>query len=91
MSDQTTPLPILPPEEQAELDALHHLSDDALWTIAREQMPADVQARAHDLMDRKTLSNEEQAELDLLVERGDRLMLRKAEASAILRDRSSLL
>jgi len=33
------PLPELPPDEQAELDALAHLSDDALWTIAREQMP----------------------------------------------------
>lgn len=31
----SVPLPALPPEEQAELDALHHLSDDALWTIAR--------------------------------------------------------
>jgi len=28
-----TPLPTLPPQEQAELDALQHLSDDALWTI----------------------------------------------------------
>jgi hypothetical protein len=26
----STPLPVLPPEQQAELDALHHLSDDAL-------------------------------------------------------------
>jgi hypothetical protein len=41
------PLPALPPEEQAELDALHHLSDDALWTIAREQMPQDIQARTN--------------------------------------------
>jgi hypothetical protein len=83
----STPLPTLPPEEQAELDALHRLSDDALWTIAREQMPSDVQARAHELMDRKILSDGEQAELDGLVERADRLMLRKAEAAAILRER----
>ena len=27
------PLPVLPPDTQAELDALQHLSDDALWTI----------------------------------------------------------
>lgn len=83
-------LPALPPEQQAELDALHHLSDDALWTIAREQMPPDVQSRAHDLMDKNslgTISDDEQAELDLLVERADRLMLRKAEAAAILRER----
>src|SRR6266446_1785557 len=39
------PLPVLPPDTQADLDALQHLSDDALWTIAREQLPEDVQAR----------------------------------------------
>lgn len=86
----STPLPTLPPKQQAELDALHHLSDDALWTIARAQMPDDVQARAHDLMDKNSLgmlTDEEQAELEKLVERADRLMLRKAEASAILRER----
>jgi hypothetical protein len=86
----TTPLPMLPVEEQAELDALHHLSDDALWTIAREQMPDEAQARAHVLMDKQIavpLDAAEQAELDDLVERGDRLMLRKAEAASILRQR----
>jgi hypothetical protein len=85
-----TPLPELQPAEQAELDALHQLSDDALWTIAREQMPDAVEARAHELMDRnslETLLAAEQAELETLVERADRLMLRKAEAAAILRAR----
>ena len=33
------PLPVPPSDTQAELDALQHLSDDALWTMAREQMP----------------------------------------------------
>ena len=86
------PLPALPPEEQAELDALHQLSDDVLWTIAREQMPDDVQTRAHTLMDknsRGTTTDDEHAELEKLVERADRLMLRKAEASAILRERGN--
>lgn len=86
----STPLPTLPPEEQAELDALQHLSDDALWTIAREQLPDDVQVRAHALMDgnaRGTITGEEQAELEKLVQRADRLMLRKAEAAAILQNR----
>jgi hypothetical protein len=41
------PLPVLQPDTQAELDALQHLSDDALWTIAREQVPEDMQARTH--------------------------------------------
>lgn len=85
----SNPLPILPPEQQAELDALHQLSDDTLWTIAREQTPAEAQSRADALMGKPVLAltDDEQTELDHLVERADRLMLRKAEASSILRSR----
>jgi hypothetical protein len=86
----STPLPELPPDEQAELDALHNLSDDALWTIAREQMPETIQARAHELMDknaRGTISTSESRDLEQLVQRSDRLMLRKAEAAFILQQR----
>lgn len=84
------PQPVLPPDEQAELVALQHLSDDALWTIAREQMPDEMQTRAHNLMDknsRNTITDEEYAELQQLVERSDRLMVRKAEAADLLRQR----
>ena len=80
----------LPPDEQAEIMALKSLSDDALWTIASEQMPDDVQARMQVLMDRNslgTISDEEYRELEALVERGNRLMLRKAEAAGNLMDR----
>jgi hypothetical protein len=87
------PLPVLPSDTQTELDALHHLSDDALWTIASAQMPEDVQARAHALMDknpRGAITDDEHAELEQLVERGDRLMLRKAEAATILRKRGHM-
>ncbi len=83
-------LPPLPPDDQAELDALHHLSDDALWTIAREQAPEDAQARAHTLMDRNSrgiITDAEADELEKLVQRADRVMLRKAEAAAILKER----
>jgi len=86
----SAPLPTLPPELQAELDALKHLSDDTLWTIARDQMPDDTQARAHDLMTRNTrgtISDAEYAELQALVERADRLMVRKAAAAGLLRER----
>lgn len=89
----TLGLPPLPPDEQAELDALHHLSDDALWTIAREQMSDAVQARADVLLDKsshRVLSEIEQVELDALVERADRLIVRKAEAAAILQGRGHL-
>lgn len=77
----------LPSAEQAELRALHHLSDDALLAIAAEQMSANNQALMAELMGRNsqgTLSQEEQMALAELVERGDQLMVRKAEASAIL-------
>ncbi len=80
----------LPPDIQAELDALPHLSDDALWTIAREHMPDDAQTRANELLDRNSrdlITDDEHAELEILVERADRLMLRKAEAASLLRQR----
>jgi hypothetical protein len=84
------PLPVLPPEEQEELEALKHLSDDALWTIAREQMPQDIQDRMQILMDknsRGTIQDDEYNELTSAVERGNRLMVRKAEAAHILMER----
>lgn len=86
----SSPLPELPSEDQAELEALHHLSSDALWTIAREQMPETAQNRAHELMSKNSrgiITDEERAELEALVERSDRLMLRKAEAASILKKR----
>ena len=86
----STPLPALPPDEEAELDALKNLSDDALWTIAREQMPDDLQIRMQDLMDKNsvvTITSEEYIELEGLVERGQQLMVRKSEAAAILTQR----
>jgi DNA-damage-inducible protein D len=84
------PLPKLPPDEQEELDALRHLSDDTLWTIAREQMPQSIQDRMQVLMDKNsfgTITDEEHTELAGYVERGNRLMVRKAEASGILMER----
>ena len=86
----TPALPSLPPDEQAELDALRHLSDDALWTIAREQLPDAIQSRAERLMGRNSrgeITDDEHQELVGLAQRADRLMLRKAEAAAILRKR----
>lgn len=83
-------LPALPSEEEAELMALTHLSDDTLWTIAREQMGREYQDRLQILMDKNslgTLKDDEQDELSQLVDRGQRLMLRKSTAAALLVDR----
>lgn len=87
---QTLSVPALSADEEAELDALKHLSADALWTIAREQMLDSLQARMQFLMDKNSegsISPDEYAELELLVERGQRLMLRKSEAAALLKQR----
>jgi len=81
------PLPILPPDEESELAALAHLSDDALWTLAREHMPRDLSEQMEILMDKNslgTITPEAYKELEILVERGQRLTLRKSEAAAIL-------
>ncbi len=86
----STPLPNLPPEEEAELAALKNLSDDALWTIAREQLPAAVQAKMQVLMDKNsfgTITESERSALEDFVERGQRLMVRKSEAAALLTER----
>lgn len=80
----------LPSAEQAELRALHHLSDDALHAIAAAQMSVDDQAAMSQLMARHSaepLSEAEYQTLATLVKRGDQLMLRKAEAAAILTQR----
>jgi hypothetical protein len=82
----------LPTNEQAELRALHHLSDDALRVIAAEQMLSVNQAQMGQLMTKNSqgeLSQEERNILTALVERGDQLMLRKAEAAAILVQRGA--
>ncbi len=86
----SAPLPTLPPDEQAELDALAHFSDDALWTIAREQMPLAKQDRMQILLDANTqgeITADDHDELTSLVDQGQRLMLRKAQAAALLTER----
>ena len=87
---QTLAMSALPLDEQQELEALKYLSDDALRTIAREQLPTDLQTRMHHLMDRNTqgtITPAEYDELTIHVERGNRLMMRKAEAAHLLQSR----
>ncbi len=66
------PLPRLPADEEAELAALNHLSDDALWAMAREQLLESSQTRMQELMDRNsrgTIDDAERRELEILVDR----------------------
>jgi hypothetical protein len=86
----TEAVPLLAVDEEAELQALRYLSDDALWTMAREQMPDDLQHKMQSLMDKNStgaITSTEMAELSQLVERGQQLMLRKSEAAALLTKR----
>lgn len=83
-------LAVLPMDEQEELAAFQHLSDDALFSLAAEQMPPDTNARMVVLGDRTsrgTITEAEAQEYAELVERGNRLILRKAWAANTLMDR----
>lgn len=83
-------LPSLPANEESELVAFKFLSDDTLRGIAREQMPRQLQERMQTLMGRNnlgTITPEEHDELSALVERGQRLTLRKAWAAGVLMER----
>ena len=90
LEESLEPLIDLPIDERTELHALAYLSDDTLWTIAREQMPNTRQERMQVLMDKNSpgvISDDEYQELERLVEQGQRLTLRKAEAMKLLMDR----
>lgn len=84
------PYPDLPADEQAELRAMAYLSDDALFNMMREQMQRTKQERMSALMQKNTqgtITDSEYQALDRLVEDGQRLMLRKAEAMRLLLER----
>lgn len=85
-----SPVYDLPDDETAELKAMAYLSDDALFGMMREQMQRTKQERMSVLMDKNsdgTISEADYQELSALVEDGQRLMLRKAQAMSILMDR----
>jgi len=80
----------LPQAEQAELAAFRLLSDDTLRGVTREQMARSEKDRSVYLGDRNsrgTITPEERREYEHLVERGNRLMLRKAWAAGVLMER----
>jgi hypothetical protein len=84
----------IPPDERAELLAMKYLTDDTLWTIAREQMQASLQERTSLLLNKNqagTITELESNELSELVERGDKLMLRKSQAMRYLAERGQTI
>lgn len=84
------PLLDLPAAERDELRAMTYLSDDALFSMMREQMPRAKQMRISTLLEqnaRGIITPLDHQELVSLVEDGERLTLRKATAMDILLDR----
>jgi hypothetical protein len=80
----------LPPEVEAELQALTWLSDDVLWAVARSRMNSAKQRRWHRLLGKNqhgTLTDPERQELTRLTADGDRLTLCKAHAYLLLKQR----
>ena len=89
-----SPEPDLPPAIQAELHAMEHLSDEALWAIARSTANDDKVALYDLLIERQnagTLTVEGRRLLAELREEADALTLRKAHAYALLQSRGYTL
>lgn len=84
----------LPPSVQAELNAMEHLSDEALWAIARSRAN-DNNVALYDLLIARqnagSLTLEGQGMLTQLREEADALMVRKAHAYALLQSRGHTL
>ncbi len=84
----------LPPELQAELDALAQMSDDELWKIARSTFPTDQRRQYDSLLEKNsagTLTPAEREQLKELRLESERLMLQKAYAYALLKWRGHIL
>jgi len=84
------PLPSLPHDFEAELEAFERLSDDVLWLIARSTLSKADQrafARLNRLAQQRPLNVSEQARQQTLTEIYDRTLVRRAHASVILKRR----
>ena len=85
-------LPSLPPDVKTELAAFTGLSNEVLWLLARSTMTEAEQqelARLNDEAQRRPLTEAEQARQQALVEVYDRVLLRRAQAVALLKARGS--
>ena len=81
---------LLPPALQAELEAMEHLSDEALRAIAYSVAPPDRISVLDSLMTQAqagTLTPEQQAQLTALRAESEALMVRKAHAFVLLKSR----
>lgn len=81
---------LLPSDLQTELDAMEHLSDEALRAIAYSTAPAERTAQMDDLIALKqdgAITTNQQAQLMALRAEAEALMVRKAHAFVLLKSR----
>ncbi|MBP8002358.1 MAG: hypothetical protein KA314_14435 [Chloroflexi bacterium] len=87
---EVTPLPSLPDEVEDELAAFHHLSDDVLMLLAQSTLSPEQQneiAHLNQEAQQRILTSSEQKRQDCLVTLYERVLVRRAEASKILKER----
>jgi hypothetical protein len=80
----------LPPEIEAELQALEFLNDDLLWAVARSRIILPKQRRWQRLLKKSKqqgLTEAEQQELERIMADSDRLTVCKAQAYLLLKQR----
>ncbi|MBI1930016.1 acyl carrier protein [Candidatus Poribacteria bacterium] len=77
------------PSLRDDFSALAEKSDAELWQIAQRQLPSAKLLRCQQLIGKheagEVLTSEEQRELDILIEEGDRLTAIKLEAYVLLK------
>lgn len=78
------------PAQQADIEQLQMMSDGVLWRIAQADLPEQRTEQYDELLAmrlERPLTDAEQAQLDILREEADALMLRKSAAYALLHQR----
>ncbi|MCP5097975.1 MAG: ribbon-helix-helix protein, CopG family [Chloroflexi bacterium] len=83
-------LPPLPHEVEVELAAFTNLSDDVLWLLARSTLTKDEQENLAALnyqAKQRVLTKEEEASREKLLNAYNRSMVRRAQATLLLKTR----
>lgn len=83
-------LPELPQDITDELDTFKHLSDDVLWLLARSTLSEDERrdlARLNDEAQRQPLPGTQVQRQQVLLDKYNRVLVRRAEAARMLQMR----
>ena len=86
-------LPSLPADVEAELASFSQLSDDVLWLLARSTLTREQQRDLADLNDEaqsRPLTAAEQTRQQALIYAYDRMLVRRAQAALILKQRRGI-